>query len=428
MNRSLALIILLPLMLLGCTPFVASESLPTQRVDYSPMPSSSIVATAHTSPARIPMDSKRNSDESVVVVSPSTKPLPTATVTPTVTKTPDAFQLPSWLCDASLPVLLTHMDEPKIHFINPAVGEDFSIPVPGLRGYFWMEDGLHFGFWVERAKHVSIVDACSGSVENYQLSPRANEIISAEHSSQSWGVQAGDPGSPQFLILKRDDAANFLSASGKYEVLEDINGDDQISVKDLSNDHISDLTAPARYPIPIDWAWAPKGDRLAVLWSDTQTGHMVLFGSVLQLYDPEHETIRTIAQENLRQIRWSPDGNRIVYQKGAYHYQQGACIVDLDPLKRKCFFPEDLFDQEVSLSQFHWLHDNRSLSYLYYLGELVDPQTGEHYSEGGLCVVDDNLERNFCPTDNIPELDRKAMILYHQSPDDSYYLILYDRG
>jgi hypothetical protein len=217
-----------------------------------------------------------------------------------------------------------------------------------------------------------------------------------------------------------------VSVSRNYEVQEVSFDADHLSVKNLSNDQIYVVEGPAEHPYLIDWVWSPKDDQLAILWSDTPRGHFVYFGNELQLFDPVDNTTRILAQEDLTNIEWSPYGNRMVFKQGNVNSHRGACILEIETLEKNCFTSQNLLHRDLLLFSFRWLQDNQSLSYIYYEEETYDRQNEVFIRDGGLCIVNIEKGRNFCPTNQIPELDQTAIIFYQVSPDEKYFLFMYD--
>lgn len=359
---------------------------------------------------------------------PEVNSSPTSISIPTGIKTPVAFQFPAWMCEPTLPVLVVNMNSYKadIRLINPQSGDIYKVPIPGIAGYFWMADGMNFGLIMREENVVWITDICTGEVDIYPLGDQATELISDREYVWNFGEQSGEPGNSDFPVFKNH-YEHAISISRTYAIDKADFDDDRISIKNLTNDQQQVIEAPNGHPYLIDWAWSPKEDKLAILWSDIPTGHSLFVGNNLQLFDPIHNTTRILAEDYLTQFEWSPDGERMVYKQGNVSSHGGACILEIEPLKESCFTSNNLLNDNFFIYQFHWLQDCQSLSYSYYRST-YDSQVQEDRIESGICIVDFSRGSHFCPSEKFPEISQSTIRIYLSSPDEKYFLIEYDLG
>ncbi|MFZ5857430.1 MAG: hypothetical protein ACOYZ6_11415 [Chloroflexota bacterium] len=361
-----------------------------------------------------PMNPPIRSKPSAAVINTQMPIQPTWTPTlvkPTRTSIPrlNHLDIPKWASDSNVDVLLLPIGDffqfKNFALVNSDSGEIYNLPELHHGGYFWMNDGKHFGILSLDESEITLVDITTGEVTYHHPSKKAVQYVDVDtettYSYQAIGEKVEDPGF--MLVYPWWD----VSANGHYLVLENPYYDPGYTrVLDLRTDEIITLTDANDGIFDIDREWSPTEAYLGIVHSDAEPGLGFGFEKKpnfsLKIYDIERGKVISV-YKNIPSISWSADSRKILYQPwteslhNEFQYRQNPpCVFDIITGITKCYNEASVRHTTsttylLELGFMQWSPDGKRLGYIYYRAENKsrDSYIEEH---GGICLI--TIENN----------------------------------
>jgi hypothetical protein len=374
---------------------------------------------------------------------PTSEPL-LPTNSPTNNPIPDHYDLPAWMSDPSTNILVSQLttDTDKlVSFLNAATGERFNVPLyPQATKYFW-NDNMHFGFLSNNLQVMFIIDLNTGVVTTQAVSNASIEFITSVVNDYGYEgylniiTDLTIPEKFRFEIPNIDHNRYFVQdtePSGK-----------NISVMDTQtreviwNSHFSDDFWIDQY------SWSPTNESyLAITRGKTGEFYTPINNPSLLIIDVETGEIILDTTGEFNEINWSPDGSKILYQRGFFPwpedvhsrgYRKAPCIININNGENKCLplilqypVPENLYFRTTY--RMSWAPDGKTIHYIYAFDPKTYNQDISKINMGNLCNYDLTNGRISCPTENI-NLNGRSPYTYRFSPDQQFiYFIYSDAG
>lgn len=402
-------LLLVSLVLGGCTPEAAiPATLPPTRTVMVMETGTAVVeilvtavptAVTPTATATTTRDPNQTTDLQPLERAPAT-PAPTntprPTFTPSPTPTPKIFDLPEWVSDPAVNVLLlgNYDDNETITLFNADTGEQFDIHVE-------VNELAPRWLWQEG---------------NYSLSPQfpreGQDVIDIETGKL---VQLADV---------NDDVRMVMSPDGRYvaQITRQEDRFDIVTLMDQETGLEIELHNPFQYSSRDDYnvyarpLWSPDGALLAVEYEAHYYDDN--YDLNLAIYTPSGELFRQYANMGASWRNfWSPTlPYRILFTE-----RNVPCILDVIANKQSCLgaVAEWVDNKNVWPYAFIWSPDCSKISFLHY---------SEEEGDNGLCYVELATEEIFCPITPDDLLLEEQMVprVHFWSPDGRYLALFFD--
>ncbi|MCL4262123.1 MAG: hypothetical protein KJ069_02865 [Anaerolineae bacterium] len=409
-------LLLVSLILGGCTPeAVMPATLPPTRtvvVTETGMgtavaqPPSTATTISPTIPDTATPDPSQTTDLQIIERTPSTPVstnTPRPTFTPSPTPTPAVFDLPEWVADPAVNVLLlgSYHDNETITLFNADTGEQFEIHVE-------TSDLSPQWLWQEG---------------NYFLSPTSPRI--------GQDVIDIETGEVVKLADVNEDVWSALSPDGRYiaHIIEKDERTDVITIKDQETGVEKELYNPFQDSSGDYWQsgqphWSPDGALLAVVYDKRDYYDNSDYD--LAIYMPSGELFRQFG--NMRTFwyaPWSPVlPYRMLVTDGQSYISRQPCILDVIENKQNCIetIAERVDNQNVWPTNYIWSPDGSKISFIHFARE-------ERVNINGVCYIELATEEIFCPItpDDLQLEEQINPRLHFWSPNGRHLILFLDR-
>lgn len=412
-------LLLVSLILGACTPeAVMPATLPPTRTVVAtetgtavaiPSPTATPTTSSLTIPDTATPDPSQTTDLQLIERAPST-PVPTNTprpsFTPSPTPTPEFFDLPEWVADPTVSVLLlgNYDDNETITLFNADTGEQFEVHV---------------------------------EVNENELSPRwlwqeGHYFISLTFPEDGQDVIDIETGELVKLSDVNDDVRMVVSPDGRY-ITHLTRQDDRFDVVTLVDQETgleTELKNPFQdaprddYNVYARSHWSPDGTLLAVLYEkhyyDDNSDHDLV------VYTASGEIFRQYQNIYIsRPNPWSPvPPYRILYPEDGAFFSDGLCILYVVENRQSCLetITEWAENQNVWPYNFIWSLDGSKISFIYFARE-------ERVNNSGACYIELMTEEIVCPLtlDNLQLGEQIVSRAHFWSPDGRHLALFSDR-
>jgi WD40 repeat protein len=391
------------------TAVVEVEATPTATVTIPP------AATPTIAPSRTPTIIPSQTP----TIAPSQTPRPTVTAEPTVTATPYYYDMPAWVSDPAVNVLLLRTDSHATLF-NAETGERFDIPIgEGSPSVSWIEreDGLyvHVGYsaaWDATSWLVEESHTVTGQFKRFEV-PRQ--------------LTPGVPSTP--------------SPDGSYEVriIQSEGVPAAVYLMERESGEETELVHPSdgQYERVADVEWSPDGQMVAIerfyVIDDPTANYGRRSISALVVYTADGNRIGEHLDSIGSDLEWSPTSPYRILHPRHDLKDNPPCIWDVVTDSYNCLDQLVAWREEQGVETFnyHWSPDGDKVGFIAW----------SHASDaGGFCYVDlptgeiicpvtvkdlraDEILIQFEPMCNSPVL---YIVDYYWSPDLSYVALEID--
>lgn len=409
-------LLLVSLVLGACTPDTAvPATLPPTRTVVATETGTAVaeilvtaVPTAVTPTATVvtTRDPNQTTDLQTLERAPST-PAPTNTPRPTFTPSPTPtlafFDLPEWVADPMVNVLLAGIDERshlRLSLYNAETGEHFDLPI-NLSSYDLPSRWTitEEGFFIE--------------LHHYIPAGSQNRLI------EEINLQTGEVRQLEVPQEFLQGVQRINSPGGRYtlHIIRNENSPPQVTIIDGANDTRIDLSGPFSnyYKDSITARWSPDNTMVAII-SDHWDGdfaqpreHAIsvysAFGELLQEYE-----------NYFSHLNWSPTPPHQLLISRLDGDLQTPCILSFSENALICLEKiADWRDQnEVKTHQFMWSPDGTRVSFIYWNNETMN---------NGLCYLHLENDEIVCPITSEHLQNEQFVILHTWSPDGRYLVV-----
>lgn len=357
-------------------------------------------AVAQTPPTITPTVSPTPTHAQTSAAQPASthRPTPTSFLTPT----PVVYDLPAWVLDPEVNVLVlgSYGDDGTITLFNAETGEQFEIymGIDDLKPAWIWQDGRYF------------------------LSP-----TSPTATQEVIDIQTGN------LVKLAPINQDSVSPNGRYAA-HITNGDrfDVVTLVDQETGLETELTNPFQdssrddYVVGAEVHWSPDGALLAVLYKkhyyDDNSDHSLV------IYAPSGELFRQYENMSIsRNSPWSPVlPHRILYTDDNKSFlPKMPCILDVVENEQTCLeiVGEWVESQNVWPYNFVWSPDGSKISFVHVARE-------ERVNKSGACYIELATEEIFCPItpDDLQLEEQFESRGHYWSPDGRYLALFSDRS
>ncbi len=375
-----------------------------------------------------------------ITPSPSHRPTNMATITYTAIPTipPEktlSITIPAWLKSSSLdemfmiPTINGTGGFFQISVINAVSQERVDIQVPENSAYFWSNDGWSINIIYDDWS-LQTIDLRNGNVANSVLNENVLRLYPHifEDNLLTPLIARGNVGEQNFLLVNPD-YLSWISFDSKYFTHLDFNSEETpISVEDLETGEISQITSPDDGIYDITSIWSPTGDQLAIEQTMSPPQPFYWPADHIIIYDINQDRVISSFLGDFSFIRWSFDGQRILYQRSAtpgeqYQYSSAPRILEIKTGESECYYTiKYLADSEGdNTAIFEWLPGDRGITYISYH---IDHSGLTHI--GNFCIYYFDKDDIICPTIGISDLSDRSVIGYSISPSGDYTIFDYD--
>lgn len=307
---------------------------------------------------------------------------------------------------------------------NAETGERFNIPFTEKVGdYFWMPDGLQFGFLPVDQNQVILFSIKDEIATKVTLSDEVLKFF--YHNSDAEPIQVSNSNitDPNFLIIPSWNW-NSLSPDRKYFIYQKQYDGTYTSIFDISKNQIVNISDPNDGYFDMISEWSPNSQFLAIAEADREPGgsiHVYSFETLptirLRVYDVKSQQL-VASYKNVTFPKWSPDGTKFLFQElreldhWSWYGESPPCIFDTVSGNTKCY-NETLMYSKMDFSSVQWSPDQSMIGYIYSIG-----------GQGGFCFITLSSGRIQCILENLEE--ENTTIKYTWSSDSAYISFEYD--
>lgn len=427
-----AFLLLILFLLTGCA-VNKSTSTPTN-INSKPILNTQIYLT--------PNKIVTSTDTTTITPSPTLIPTRTATQSAffihplTPTAFPDYIELPEWLKVATNDDLFMAITGYingglQLSVINPTTQDQFNLPILYNSVFFWSSDGNSINV-LNPNWELMTIDLKSGKVLSSDMEKKTLRFSPYifDGNDPTPMIARGRVGEPNFLLLQVYQLRD-ISFDGKYFLHQDYYSEENpISVENLETGNIIPVTSPNDGINDTDYAWSPVGDKLAIIQTKTPPQPYYWPGDHLVIFDLEQNAVISSFEGVFSFIKWSGDGQNILYQKSVitdhksgYGDSYIPCVINLKTGESKCFYTISFQANSDGawLSTFNWFPGDVGITYL--------SSWFKSSSYGGnFCIYYFDRDRITCPTKDLADLSKRSVIRYSISPDGEYIVFDYDES
>ncbi len=354
------------------------------------------------------------------------------------------YDLPAWMKNSETNIsaaLITNDFEQtrKIAFFNASTGDRYEMSMPqDISGYFWY-DNANFGFLSKDLSTSYRINLPTGQVFTQGVSQEETRLLNQEYDD--YENKSGDTANE--LILLKDSSTNSLvferarwhdkSKSGLFTA--SWYGDNNAGIEVLDNKTNQIIW---QYPLSAgmygtELAWSPNEEgQLAFLQGKPEPLNGFITESMLLiLVDITTGKILSSYSGNFGDLRWSQDGEKILYQNArsryrtyGYGFVDAPCVLFLELGEKRCLrsiprlVPAGLTLETTGV--YEWGKDNESIYFTY----LYSSPKANSYS-GNLCIYSLINSHIDCPTQGLDVLKENSIVYYDLSPDQQFIHFCY---
>ncbi|MBI5353077.1 MAG: hypothetical protein HZB50_10605 [Chloroflexi bacterium] len=355
----------------------------------------------------------------------------------------DYYDLPAWMKDPDTNIVAALITDDyegkrKIAFFNAITGEKYEILMPqDISGYFWF-DNENFGLLSKDLSTSYQINLPTGQVSMQEVSQETTRLLNQGYDDYENG--SGDTASE--LVLLKDSLTNnpvFERAAFRQEnsksglFTANWTGDykTEIEVIDTKTNQVVWKNSLANGMYGIEFAWSPNDEgQLAYLQGKPEPTDSLLTESILlTIVDVTSGEILSSYSGDFGIIRWSHDGNKILYQNAwsryvtyGFRFKDAPCILFLNLGEKRClrsiprFVPEEY--ELVTTGVYSWGIDDNSIYYTYIYAS-------QDNSIGNLCIYSLLNSHINCPTQNLDAIKGMTILNYEVSPGQQYVHFCY---
>lgn len=368
------------LVLVGCGPeMVATATISTTRIVVATVTGTAVAeveATPTVTATLLPVPTSTKVPAHTPTMTPTRTPWPTATAEPAVTSIPEYSDMPAWVSDPAVHVLLLRTVSLAMLF-NAETGERLDIPIgEGSPSLSWVEgeDGLsvrvgYSAAWDATSWLVEEIHAVTGQLNRFEI-PRQLT-----------------PGVP-----------SMLSPDGRYEVhiMRAEGVPDAVYLVDRESGEERELvnSFDSQYPRVTEVEWSPDGQMVAIprfyVVDDPTANYGRRSISALVVYTADGNKLGEHLNVIGNRLEWSPTSPYRLLHPQTGMRDNPPCVVDVlagsyDCLDQIVSWREE---QGVSTSNYHWSPDGNKIGFIAW----------SHGSDaGGFCYVDLPAGEIICP-------------------------------
>lgn len=369
------------------------------------------------------------SQEDVTQTIPANTSTPEITLTstsqpitpPQPTQTTLSIEFPDWVKNPDTQILLvpvgTHdKGYENMALFNAETGERFDIPFTEKeRDYFWMPDGLSFGFLDKNKRQVDLFSVKGGTIINFPISKESFRFLSDDIKSlETLTISKSNLSDSSLLFLYTWDK---LSVDKRYFIYQETYDENYTSVFDIYTSETIHVSNPNDEFIDLYSEWSPNSSLLAIVevdqLPDMFTTFQVLPTFRLRIYDVESQEV-VASYKNVTFPKWSQDGTKFLFQEWIkrdnffWYGDSPPCIFNTISGTTKCYNVG-----EGVLNSVEWSPDQRMIGYVYFDGN------------GGFCKVLLSSDEIECILSNL-ETEDQVPLGYIWSPDSRFIVFGYD--
>ena len=326
--------------------------------------------------------------------------------------------------------------------MNAKTGEWFDLPFPADAKYYFWFDTMHFGFLPQNLETIYLFDIRSGQGSIQFVPKDSTKFIDVnEYSPQALRIKRRIY-SPDIYFFDYVDLPNsrYISRTGRYSAAV-TDWDDPANPLKITDNRTGKIVWESDQfdgTWESEFAWSPWWDSYIAVVEGTPDGvssSLVTRNTSLVLIDVNTGELVTEYTADIGNIKWSPDGSRILYQSTLSRYGtlgvafKGApCIFDVIATKNRCLLniPLSHIPAGVELETtglYSWSPDGKSVRYIYLY---VQPETQRR--SGNICIYDLVNGNISCPTENLIQAQGWGISYYDFSPDGQFINFCYSES
>jgi len=376
-------------------------------------------------------------------------PSPTSTPTTSPSPTPEqvSIEFPEWVKNPETQILLVPVGMRENGYENMALfnaetGEKFDVPVTEEVGdYFWMPDGLSFGYFPVGNNELSIFSIRDETITTFILSKEALRFHLRSYSSsppEPIQVTTSDITSQNFLLVP---SWQRMSPDRNYFVFQEEYDNTYTSIFDVLKNKLVVISNPEDEYYDLRSEFSPNSNFIAISEADQEPGNYTSFETmptiILRIYDLQSQVL-VASYKNVTFPIWSPDGTKFLYQEWQtlennwiWYGESPPCIFDTIAETTKCYqivkdYHSTLNSIQTTFYSPQWSPNQEVISYVY-----TNVEDIPYMSYGGLCFITLETSNIRCILENLgkgdqSELDEKKVVSYSWSPDGNFISFEYD--
>lgn len=364
------------------------------------------ITTTPTATATTTRDPNQTTDLQTLERAPST-PVPTNTPRPTFTPPPTPtlafFDLPEWVTDPMVNVLLAGIDERshlRLSLYNAETGERFDLPI-NLSSYDipsrWTI--TEEGFFIE--------------LHHYIPAGSQNRLV------EEINLQTGEVRQLEIPHAFIPGVQRIISPGGRYtlHIVRNENLPPQVTIIDGTNDTRIDLSGPFSnyYKDSITARWSPDSKMVAIISDHRYEDLAQPSEHALSVYSASGEPLQEY-ENYFSHLNWSPTSPHQLLVSRLDGDLQTPCILNFSEDAPICL--ERIINwrdqHEVKIHQFRWSPDGNRVSFIYWNNETMN---------NGLCYLDLGNDEIVCPITSEHLQNEQFVILHTWSPDGRYLVV-----